>query len=546
MGIDTIKEAIDGNEMGHVISGVGVVDDIPHGTQRGIKPRHGQMIAFGGAVGTGLFVSTGPVLAMGGPAFILICYLWMAAMMYLVITSLVEIAVLLPVQGVSVSYYGTRFVSKSLGFALGWLYIYSLGILVPYEITAGALVIGYWENPVPTAVWITILLVAMIVINLLPVSVYGESEFLFSFIKLVTMIGLLILTIVLFFGGGPKGDGVMGFRYWKNPGATTTWLVEGSAGYLVAFTGVMVYSGFPFTFTPELVIYASGEMKNPRKDLPVATRSYIVRLMFFYIGTAFAIGIICPHNAADLTNGGAGAKSSPFIVGIQQAGIHSLGSIINVVVLISAWSAGNAFLYMASRGLYSMAIADQAPAVFKRCNKQGTPYVAVCTIALFGPLAYMNVGTNSSTVFNWFLSMINTTGFISWVCVSIIYIRFRKAWAVQGRKPLPYKKNVQPWGAWVTGVFFAALTLLNGFNVFIKGHWSTATFITTYIGLPAFVVLYLGHRFTTGRNDPWTIPADEVDLQSADNLDATGAASPVVDEESLMRRGWGRFAAKLK
>ncbi|KAF2647990.1 proline transporter [Lophiostoma macrostomum CBS 122681] len=542
MGVEASTKAP--HEAIDATSGVGIVDSVQHGTHRGLKPRHGQMIAFGGAVGTGLFVSTGAVLAMGGPAFILVCYLWMAFMMYLVITSLVEIATLLPAQGVSVSYYGTQMVSKSLGFALGYLYIYSLGILVPYEITAGALIIEYWGSPVPTAVWITIFIFAIVGLNLLPVSMYGESEFWFSFIKLVTMIGLIILTIVLFFGGGPEADGVLGFHYWKDPGATTTWIVNGPIGYLVAFTGVMVYSAFPFTFSPELVIYASGEMANPRKDLPVAAKRYILRLFFFYVGTVLAIGIICPYNASDLTNGGAGAKSSPFVVGIQKAGIRGLGSVINAVILMSAWSAGNAFLYMASRGLYSMAVAGQAPAVFKRCNKQGNPYVAVCTIGLFGPLAYMNVGTDSSTVFNWFISMINTTGFISWVCVSIIYLRFRKAWNAQGRPPLPYKRNVQPWGAWVTGIFFTALTLLNGFNVFLKGQWSTATFITTYIGLPAFIVLYLAHKFVACRNDPWAYPVGEINLQSPD--EALTEYDTGVDEESASKNIWGRFAAKLK
>jgi amino acid transporter len=115
-------------------------------TKRGLKARHAQMIALGGSIGTGLFVSTGATLALGGPAFILITFCVMSILIYTIVTAIVEVAAYLPVKAASMSYYATRNVSKSLGFALGWLYVYSLGILVPYEITAGALVIDYWDK----------------------------------------------------------------------------------------------------------------------------------------------------------------------------------------------------------------------------------------------------------------------------------------------------------------------------------------------------------------------------------------------------------------
>ena len=120
-------------------------DPVERGTKRGLKPRHAQMIALGGSIGTGLFVGSGATLARGGPAFILACYILVSVMIYFVVTALVEVATYNPVAGASMAYYGTRNVSKSLGFSMGWLYFYSLGILVPYEITAGALIIQYWN-----------------------------------------------------------------------------------------------------------------------------------------------------------------------------------------------------------------------------------------------------------------------------------------------------------------------------------------------------------------------------------------------------------------
>lgn len=128
--------------------GVATAQDVVghHTTKRGLKTRHVQMIALGGSIGTGLFVSTGATLALGGPAFLFTAFIIMSCLIYLIVTAIVEVAAHLPVNGASMSYYATRNVSKSLGFAMGWLYVYSLGILVPYEITAGALVINYWNK----------------------------------------------------------------------------------------------------------------------------------------------------------------------------------------------------------------------------------------------------------------------------------------------------------------------------------------------------------------------------------------------------------------
>ena len=145
--------------------------------KRGLKARHAQMIALGGTIGTGLFVGSGATLARGGPAFILITYLVLSVVVYFVVTAIVEVAAYLPIAGGTMSYYGHRNVSNSMGVAMGFLYWYSLGILVPYEITAAGLVIGYWDSPINIAVWITIFIVVILALNILPVQYYGETEF---------------------------------------------------------------------------------------------------------------------------------------------------------------------------------------------------------------------------------------------------------------------------------------------------------------------------------------------------------------------------------
>ena len=500
-------------------------DDIET-TKRGLKARHAQMIALGGTIGTGLFVGSGATLARGGPAFILICYLVLSCLVFFIVTAITEVSAYLPVSGGTMSYYGHRHVSDSLGFAMGWLYWYSLGILIPYEITAGGLVIDYWDSPVNIAVWITIFIVVIVGLNFLPVQFYGETEFWFASLKVFMMIGLLVLSFILFWGGGPSHQR-LGFHYWKDPGATNTWLESGSRGRFVALLETLVLSAFPFTFAPELLVVTGGEMQNPRRNLPKAAKRYFFRLITFYIGSVLAIGVICPFNDARLTNGGVGAKSSAFVVGIANAGISGLPSVINAIIITSAWSSGNSFLYMSSRSLYSLAVSGNAPAIFKKCTKRGVPYNAVAASALFSVLAYLNVASSGSTVFTWFVNLTNTSGFISWICCCIVYLRFHKACRVQGVTELPFHSFLQPVGAWIALCAFVFLTLINGFDVFFPGRFTASSFLTAYVGIPIFLGIYFVHR-VIHRKDRWARRSEDVDLVTGLQAVLDGEAPPKV------------------
>lgn len=496
-------------------------------TQRGLKNRHVQLMALGGTIGTGLFVSSGQSLATGGPASLLLGYIFISMVVYALVTAIAEIGAYLPVHGGTMSYHGFRYVSRSLGFAMGYLYWYSLGILVPYEITAAGLVIGYWDQhaTVNIAVWITIMMVVIIALNFLPVQFYGESEFWFSGIKIITLIGLLMVSFILFWGGGPNRQ-LLGFHYWKHPRPFNEYLVTGDAGRLVGLRKCTVTSAIAFIFAPELIIISGGEMESPRRNVPRAARRYIYRLVFFYILGILAITVICPSNATRLTQGDGTVNSSPFVVGIQNAGIPVLDHIVNAAVLTSAWSAGNSFLYMSSRSLYSLAMSGNAPSVFKTCNRWGVPYYAVAASACFSALAYLSVGSSSSIVFNWFVNFTNTSGFISWICCTVVYFRFRKAVQAQGIEQ-PYRSRLQPYGAYFGLAGATAMALINGFTVFFPSEWSVSNFFTAYIGIPAFLLLYFGHRALYW-SDPWAWKPEEVDMQTGlqEILDAERPPQP--------------------
>jgi amino acid transporter len=487
--------------------------DCPN-TKRDLKARHALFIAWGGTVGTGLFITTGKTLATGGPAFLVGSYVFVSIMVYFILTGVIEMATFLPVRGGSMSRYAGMFVSKSLGFAMGWLYVYSFAILVPFELTACAILIDFWQPGVNSAVWITILLVLLVILNVLPVKFYGEAEFFFTGVKLATIIGLLCLSFILFWGGGP-GHNMLGFHYWKDPGAAKTLILEGDAGRLIAAIATVISSILPFSFTPEMVVGTAAEIRDPRKNVPRVAKHFTWRLIVLFVGSAIGISVICPYNASTLTSG-SDAASSPWVAGIHQARIAGWDSVINAVALIAAWSTGNAFLYLSSRCLHSMAVEGSAPRIFQRCTAKGVPIYAVGATACVSLLAYMTLNSSSATILNWLLNLVNTGGFLSWICCSITYLRFRRACEVQGihKSKLTQRSPLQPYTSWITLVTFSVLCLLNGFTVFFPSEWSIASFMSAYIGLPAFFILYFAHRFTY-RKDSWVIPSESVVLQLA-------------------------------
>ncbi|KAJ4252438.1 hypothetical protein NW762_011039 [Fusarium torreyae] len=474
---------------------------------------------------------------MGGPAFLVGSYTIIALLVYSVLCGVTEIATFLPVRGGSMSHYGSRFVSRSLGFAMSLLYIYSFAILVPFELVASAIIVDYWDTGVDSAVWITVFLVLLILLNMMPVRFYGEAEFIFAGIKLLTIIGLLILSFILFWGGGPERHR-LGFHYWKQPGATKTLILDGDLGRFIAAIATMISCALPFTFTPEMVVGTAGEIQSPRKNIPRVARHFTWRLAVFFVGSVIGISVICPSDSAALVEGGSDATASPWVVGIQNAGIHGLGSVINVVALVAAWSTGNAFLYLSSRCLYTMASEGSAPRIFKKCTAKGVPIYSVAAVSSISLLAYMSVSSSAVNVLYWLLNLVNTGGFLSWVCCSIIYIRFKKACDTQGvpKSDLTQRSWMQPWASWVTMFIFSMLCLLNGFTVFFPSRWSVGDFISSYIGLPLFIFFYLAHRFVH-KKDPWAIPPNRVDLQvRLEDLEEDSHAVPDVSFWRRLRR----------
>ncbi|KAK5941647.1 hypothetical protein PMZ80_005596 [Knufia obscura] len=506
-------------------------------TQRGLKSRHIQFLALGGAIGTGLFVGSGAILATAGPAPLLMAYLSNMLIVWIVMNDLAEMVTYLPMKGITIPYFVGRFIDKSLAFATGYNYWYAYSILVAAEAVAGGILLSYWAPNVNPAVWITIFLVLVLFLNVIAVAFFGEAEFWFASIKLITIVGLIILGWVLFFGGGPNQNGVVGFRYWNNPGAFNPYLVSGSTGRFLAYWTAFVRAGFAFITSPELIAVSAGEVVAPRRNIPKAARRYVWRLLLFYGMGSFIIGVIVPFDNERLLSPESNASASPFVIAIQNAGIDGLNHVINAAILTSAWSAGNAFLFSGSRILYGLALSGQAPRLFGRTNKRGVPYAAVLLTWLPGLLAYLTVSDTSAQVFDWFVNISTISGYVAWIVVLVTYIRFRKALVYQGLlDTLPYKTPFQPYATWIVLIVLSILTLTNGFQNFFPGVWSVSGFLAAYITIPIFLVLYLGHKIV--RRTKFAIPIREIDVITGKaEMDAFCA----MDEEPVPKNMWQKI-----
>lgn len=506
-------------------------------TERGLKSRHVQLIALGGCIGTGLFVGSGAILSNSGPASLLLAYIIMSFVIWTIMNCLGEMTTYLPLSGASPPMYIHRFVDESTAFAAGWNYWYAYAFLVPSEITAAAIVIEYWTDVVPTAAWIAIIWVLIVALNIFMVKIFGETEFWFASLKIIAIVGLIIVGIVIFFGGAPSHDR-LGFRYWKHD-AFKEYIVGGASGRFCGFWNALVRSGFSFIMSPELITISAGETEAPRRNIPKATRRFIWRLLFFYILGALVIGVIVSSSNPMLMSGSGDASASPFVIGIKNAGIPVLNHIINGAILTSAWSAGNSFLFAGSRTLFSLATEGEAPAIFRYCNRWGVPVYAVLATSAVALLAFLNVSSSSASVFTWFTNLSTVSGFLAWLCVITAYLRFRKALQHFGVDDTrPFKTAFQPYASYITFFIVSLLTITNGFTVFVGGSFNAGDFVAAYVTLPIFAALYFGHKAWT-KNWKFVYPVEEVDVFTGlDEVERVEALYPEREPKNWLEKFW--------
>ncbi|KAF8902130.1 dicarbixylic amino acid permease [Gymnopilus junonius] len=500
--------------------------DQHHGLHRGLKARQISMIALGGAIGTGLIIGSGTALRRGGPLGMLrmlssilfnvhflavglfLGYSFVGFVCYLVMIALGEMAAFLPHKK-GFAGYATRFVDPALGFALGWNYLMKYLIVTPNNINAAGVVVQYWTRSVHIAIWMVFL------VNLLGIRVFGELEFWFSALKVISLTGLILMGIIIDLGGNPKHDRI-GFRYWDAPyGPMGTYLLSQvhneHLSIFLGFWATLTNALFAFIGT-ELIGVTVGEAQNPRKNIPIAIRRTFWRILVFYIGGVFVIGLTVPSTNQSLfiaTQSKTGAAASPFVVAASLAGIKVLNHVINAAILIFVISAANSDLYIGSRTLYGLAVEGKAPAIFRRVNRLGVPYPALFLCTAFCALVFLNVKSSGAKVFGWFVNLVSTFGAITWMLILYSHISFMKALKAHGmsRDDLPYKAPFQPWGSWFALGSTLIITIFKGFDSFLP--FNTANFITNYIALPVVFFIWVSYKIIMRTK---VIPPEDVDL----------------------------------
>ncbi|CAD6582799.1 MAG: hypothetical protein TREMPRED_003391, partial [Tremellales sp. Tagirdzhanova-0007] len=338
----------------------------------------------------------------------------------------------------------------------------------------------------------------------------------------LTITGLIILGIVITSGGGPDHHSI-GFQFWRHPGPFTQYNdITGSKGRFLGFWAVLTQAAFSYIGT-EIVAIAAGEARNPRRNIPRAIKKVYIRILLFYLGGTFIIGLLVPSTDPSLRLG-SGVGKSPFVIAIRNAGIPALPSIINACLLTAASSAASSDLYTASRAIYGLALTRSAPQVFARTTARGLPYVAIGFTALFGALAYMSLSKGAGNVFNYLVDLSAASGLLTWLGIDILYIRFYAGLKAQGisRSSLPWTSrfNTGAAAAWYSAVWIVVILFFSGFNVFLDDSWDVGTFVTDYLPIWLFPVLWVGWKLVKRTH---FMRADEMDFLSG--LEEVEAAS---------------------
>lgn len=254
----------------------------------------------------------------------------------------------------------------------------------------------------------------------------------------------------------------------------------------------------------ETISVAAAETQNPRTNIPIAAKRIFARVTIFYVLTIFMVGMLVPSNDPNLLSGSGTAASSPFVIAAKNAGVKVVPSIINAVVLSSAWSAGNSGLFTSSRTLYGIAREGRAPKIFTRVNRFGIPYVAVGFMSLFICLGFMTLSDSASTVFSWLQDLVSVAAIINWMVICTVYLRFYYGMKAQGisRTELPWKGPLQPYAAWSSLIAFGILLLFGGYTVFLHHQYVPLIIRFISISFPDHITIHhailtlcqLGHR----------------------------------------------------
>jgi L-asparagine transporter-like permease len=410
--------------------------------QRRLTPRHITFMALGMAIGTGLFLGSASAISLAGPA-VLFAYLFGGVMIFIVMRALGEMAVHDPVAG-SFSSYAYRYLGPFAGYVTGWNYWLLMVGVGMAESTGVGIYMKQWFPDLPQWIWVFGSVVMIGTLNLMAVKVYGEMEFWFTMIKVVTVV-LMILggagMIWLGWGNGGQPTGLS--NLWRHGG----WFPNGAIGMVFALPVVVfAFGGI------ETVGMAASEASHPERTIPRAVNSVLWRILIFYVGALFVIMAIYPWNQL-------GTQGSPFVTTFAKLGIAQAAGLINFVVITAALSGFNSTTFSGSRMLYSLACKGQAPAALARVSAHGVPIRGVLvTLAclVFGVLLNYLL---PERIFGMMMSILSFNTVWTWSMVLIAHFSFRRRF---GKTAFPLRG--WPFTSALCLAFFLFVVVMLGYN----------------------------------------------------------------------------------
>ncbi|MFC6602181.1 amino acid permease [Ectobacillus funiculus] len=374
--------------------------------QRGLQPRHVQLMAMGGMIGTGIFKGSSDTISAAGPG-IIVSYLFTGFLLLIVMTALAEMAIAYPglnIQGMIQKAFGSRF-----SFVVGWLYWVNWILVIIVEVLAAASFLQYWLPAAPLWLLSLICTILILSVNLISVKMYGEIEFWLAGIKIITLILFIVIGAALLFGLFPNQEAVYFGNYISHGG----FLPKGWGGVAALLIVVFSFGG------SELIGLTVTEMKHMEQTLPKVIKGTMFRVILFYTLPILVICGLIPWNEI-------GTQGSPFVQVFSATGLQGVAHIMNFVLLTALLSAANSGMYATSRVLYSLAQNQEAPALFSFVTKRGVPIwgIIVSGIALLigSFIAYLT----PEHVFSYLMSIPGFTILFIWTSICLAQLKLRK------------------------------------------------------------------------------------------------------------------------
>ncbi|CYY28812.1 amino acid permease [Streptococcus suis] len=438
---------------------------------REMNSRHLQMLSIGGVIGTGLFLSSGYTIAQAGPFGAVAAYLFGAVMVYLVMFSLGELSVAMPVTG-SFHTYATKFISPGTGFMVAWMYWLCWVVALASQFVGAAQLMQRWFPSVPIWIFATIFAVIVFGLNTLSVGWFAKAEDALSSIKVYVIAAFIVLGTLAIFGILPF-EGTNAAPLFTN--ITAQGLLPNG---LVGLISVMLSVNYAFSGV-EMIGIAAGETDNPKKAVPQAIKSTIGLLVIFFVLTIVVLAALLPMSEAGVTE-------APFVLVLDKIGFPYAADIMNFIILTAVLSASTSGLYASSRMLWSLANEGMISKELVKINKHGVPMRGMILSMIGVVIALVASIYAEDTIF---LALVSIAGFavvIAWLAIPLAQIGFRREFLKNhSEDELEYKTPFSPTLPWITVVLLVISIIGIG--------WDPSQRAGLYFGVPFMIGCYIYH-----------------------------------------------------